>query len=89
MGLVGPLPMLLLAVATICSTPRHASVSADRSRRSTGAISAAGANAASASRLRARARTVAPAARSFRAMTPPSWPVAPTTSTRDSFMAAS
>ena len=44
-GLVVPLPMLLLAVATICSTPRQASVSFGRSRMSTAAISARGANA--------------------------------------------
>ena len=71
-GLVGPLPMLLLAVATIWSTPRQASVSFGTSRRSTAAISAAGASASSAWRLRASARTLTPDAMSLRVMAPPS-----------------
>src|SRR5689334_14895459 len=51
--------MLLLAVATICETPRQASVVALRSRRSTGAISApSAARGSSLSRWRASARTL-------------------------------
>src|SRR5436190_24253074 len=67
--------------------PRQASVSLDTSRMSTVAISAPDATAASVCALRASARTGVPDATSLRTMTRPSWPVAPTTSTREFLMA--